>query len=69
MAIEDERVMIPIGEKVIVRKNGAEGRVTRLATNGKWPEMVVHEVVYGLFNRRGWFEAYDLLVLNPIKES
>ena len=61
--MEDERVLIPLGAKIVVRKNNAEGTVVRVATNGKWKNMLWHEVVYGLFNRHGWFEAYDLLVL------
>ena len=62
---EDERKPIPIGTKVVVRGSGAEGVVVNTATNGKWTNMFWHKVEYRRFGiaRHGWFEAYDLLVL------
>lgn len=63
--MEGERKLIPVGTKVIVRKNGADGVIVRIARNGKWEEMIEHEVVYGPFKRRGWFEPFDLLVPEP----
>jgi hypothetical protein len=64
MAIDGERTRLAVGTKVIVRKNGAKGVVTAVASNGKWPNIFEHEVTYGIFNRVRWCEPYDLLVLD-----
>jgi hypothetical protein len=63
--MDDERKLIPVGTRVVVRDKRAEGVILRIASNGKWSNIIMHEVRYGLFGRTSWFEAYDLLVLEP----
>ena len=62
--LEGERRKIAIGTKVVVREKKAEGVIIRHATHGKWMEWAYHEVEYGRFGRRGWFQAEDLLVID-----
>jgi hypothetical protein len=61
-----ERKFLPIGSKVVIRSSGKEGVVVRLASNGKWLDMIMHQIDCGeVLFRKKWYEAYDLLLLEP----